>query len=70
MAPWPWAEGFAAVAALEAEDEGENCTRVTMRVRLVLTRWESVDPVAETVCTRLAPALVEQSEALLGFLTE
>jgi hypothetical protein len=58
------------VAAFEAEDAGEKCVRATVRVRLVLIRCESVDPVAETVCTRLAPALVEQSKALLVFLTE
>jgi len=70
MAPWPWADGLAAVAALEAEDAAKNCVRVTTSVRLVLIRCESVDPVAETVCTRLALALVGQSEALLVFLTE
>lgn len=58
------------MAALEAEDAGENCMRVTVRVKLVLTRCESVDPVAETVCTRLAPALVELFQAPLVFLTE
>jgi hypothetical protein len=76
MAPWPWAEGFAAVAALEAEDAGENCVRDTMRVRLVLTRWESVEPVsrnclhaADTNVSRTIPSAIGVSDRIAAART-
>lgn len=40
-------------AAAPSPSPAEKRTEETWRVRLSRTRWESVEPVAETDCTRL-----------------
>ena len=45
--------GFASFVVPGPEEEAEKCVRVTARVRLRRTRFESVDPVADTLTIRL-----------------